>query len=183
MKIKTWIATAALLVTGISLRADHTWNWGDRFHYDRDAKDTFAVNEFQVDAFATYSAQQNRLADVSANSLKHGKWGGGLGVNYFFTRNFGIGADTHIEDDHGRFIDNLAGHALVRFPIDNINLAPYLLAGGGRDFQINRWFTDAGFGLEFRLNRNTGIFADGRYVWVDDSPDYAMARTGLRFAF
>lgn len=178
------VATAAAFcLTAGSVRADHTWN--DRFHYDRDARDVFAENELSVDLFGDYNAQQNKFSTVSASSLKHGKWGGGAGVSFFFTKMFGISADTHLEDDSGRLIDNVSGQAVLRFPIDSVHLAPYIFAGGGRDFEFghNRWFQDAGAGLEFRLNHNTGIFADGRYVWVDKAQDYAMARAGLRVVF
>jgi hypothetical protein len=49
----------------------------------------FKDQELQVDAFASYS-------DFRNGSLYHDGFGGGLGVNYFFLRNVGVGVDGNV---------------------------------------------------------------------------------------
>jgi hypothetical protein len=34
-----------------------------------------------------------------------------------------------------------------------------------------------------KFNRYTGIFADGRAIFPEDTPDYAYARAGVRLGF
>ena len=45
------------------------------------------------------------------------------------------------------------------------------------------WFGDAGAGIEFRFTPQVGVFADGRYVFTESSPNYGLFRAGVRFAF
>jgi hypothetical protein len=41
-----------------------------------------------------------------------------------------------------------------------------------------------GLGVEYRFTRNIGVFADGRFTFVENGEnDYGLVRTGLRFAF
>lgn len=61
-------------------------------------------------------------------------WGGGGAINYFFTRNFGVGlegtalrATGYNQDMSGQFGLNL----LARLPIGNTGWAPYAIAGVG----------------------------------------------------
>lgn len=107
-----------------------------------------------------------------------------MGVGYFFTRNFGVGADAYTENAGHSFVDSASGNLLVRFPLGESGFSPYLLGGGGRQFDpIELWFGQAGAGLEYRFCRNAGLFTDGRYVLTDGTPNYGLFRLGVRLAF
>ncbi|MCX6974564.1 MAG: hypothetical protein NTZ94_09775 [Verrucomicrobia bacterium] len=115
-------------------------------------------------------------------------WGGGLGVNYFFTKFIGIGLE---QDLFGRDKNTTewatAGNIFLRLPICSLNLAPYALVGGGAAYGGNRpghGFGHVGGGLEYRVTNNIGLFSDARYVYSSVDPQNAVAvRAGLRFAF
>ena len=135
------------------------------------------------------------------------------GVNYFFTRNFGVGLEGSAlratgknsnNDVSGDFGLNLIG----RLPIANTGWAAYEFAGIGgfvpgsgnnifnttingfsRTIRGNNnddilFQGHVGLGVEYRFTRNIGAFADGRYTFVEKgSNDYGLIRTGVRFAF
>jgi hypothetical protein len=118
------------------------------------------------------------------NIRKDGTWGGGVGLNYFFLRNVGIGADINIPDNGGPAVDHIVGSLLVRLPIGPSGWAPYLFGGGGRGTDpVWEWQGHGGVGMEYRWNPLTGIFMDGRYVWPDKSTDRLLLRAGLRIVF
>ena len=159
----------------------HTW-WGNHWAYN--TADRYTANELSLDMVGSYLAGERRAEDLFKTNIRHGTWGGGVGANYFFTREIGIGGDINIPDDGGNFINNVNGSLIARFPIVNSGLAPYLFGGGGRQTEpVWQWTGHAGVGVEYRFNPVTGIFVDGRYVWVDKTPDELLLRAGLRFVF
>ncbi|MBA4147851.1 MAG: outer membrane beta-barrel protein [Verrucomicrobia bacterium] len=179
-------ATALILATGMTMAQTTTTTtrttFAERFAYDREG-DFYRANEFSFDVFGSYH-RNSQNEDDFFDQPKGGRWGGGIGLNYFFTRNIGIGVDTSIHNNRGAFIDNASLSAIARFPIAESGFAPYILGGGGRIFDpTDAWSLHAGVGFEFRFNPNTGIFIDGRYAWGEDSNDYSLIRSGLRFAF
>ena len=185
MKIAKILCVAAtfLSLDGVA-RAEHTWDWhmNDRFVYVRDA-DLYNANEFTLDLYGSYKRGHGKWNDFF-DSPDHGVWGGGVGANYFFTKYLGAGADVSMHADGGQFIDNASGNLYARFPIEPIGLAPYVFGGLGGNFDPkSEWEGHFGAGLEFRLNPHTGIFADARYVFPDDTSDYSMIRAGMRFGF
>ena len=158
-------------------------------------KSCFADREWQVDLFGVYgftSSSQDQLLGDHA-------WGGGLGLNYFFQRNLGVGIEGILYDTTGDALGSAALNVFLRFPMDSSCLAPYIYGGVGGVFNAeDRDKTlpgadkgdDAllaghvGVGLEYRVRPNIGLFIDGRYTFVDkDHNDFATVRTGLRFAF
>ncbi len=146
---------------------------------DRVATDyePFPSNQLVLDAFGTYATREREGS--SANPL-----GGGLGLNYFITRYVGIGADTYIEEWKWPYRVN--GSAILRLPLPQqfSNLAVYGFGGGGRQFKDVPQFTwHGGGGLEYKLSRNWGIFADGREVFPDKTPNYTLVRAGVSFGF
>jgi len=159
----------------------HVW-WGNHWVYN--TSERYTANELSLDMFGSYLAGQRKIEDVFKTNIRHGSWGGGVGLNYFFTRNIGIGGDILIPDDGGNFVNNMDGSLIARFPIANSGLAPYVYGGGGRQTDpVWQWTGHAGVGLEYRFNPVTGVFADARYTWVDKTPDEIMLRAGVRFVF
>jgi Outer membrane protein beta-barrel domain len=166
-------------------------------------------HEWQIDVFGAYAPS----GPDAGRFLGNHAWGGGAGISYFFTRNFGLGLEgsalrgTGERSNHdvsGDFGLNLIG----RLPIANSGWAPYEFAGiggfvpgsGNNVFNttINGFSRTirghnnedilfqghVGLGVEYRFTRNIGVFADGRYTFVENwQNDYGLIRTGVRFAF
>lgn len=192
MKITKWLgiaATALLVVT--SARADDWWD--TRVRYDSGHDQLFNANEFSLDLFGTYQAKEHHFLAWPNTDIKghNGLWGGGVGGNYFFTRYLGVDAETAFLAETTHFVDHVGGNLIGRFPIDVAHLAPYVFGGGGRSFNPSwraggsyNWFWDVGAGLEFRLNPKLGIFADARYIWLENhNGDQAALRSGIRLVF
>lgn len=172
-KILLTIAVATFLAD--AARAAET---ADRFKYQKEG-DRYGTQEFQVDLFGSY-ATKDRFGE------SRDRWGGGLGLTYFFSKYVGIGADSWLEEWKWPYRVN--GDVYLRLPIEKLGLAPYAYGGGGREFKyVPTWTAHAGGGIEFRLNRYTGLFADGRRIWaLDERPganDFYQARFGLRLVF
>jgi hypothetical protein len=201
MKIKFVTLTAAVLFTASAAMAEtattttttttttsHMWNdphtwWGNHWAYN--VNDRYTANELSLDFFGSYLAGQRGIEHLFDTNIRHGFWGGGVGINYFFTKEIGIGGDINIPDDHfGNFINNIDGSLIARMPIANSGLAPYVFGGGGRQTEpVWQWNGHAGVGIEYRFNPVTGVFADGRYMWLDKTADEILFRAGVRFVF
>ena len=181
MRLKKLLVIAALACGTLNAFAQtttttttHTY-WNDRFRYDRESATLFNPNELSMDLFGTW-ADRDRFGGAGDH------WGGGLGLNYFVNRYFGIGADSYLEEWKWPYRVN--GSAILRLPIDRAGLAPYIFGGGGREFKYApQWTLHAGGGLEIRVNQHTGFFADGRRVFADKTPDYTLVRFGMRLGF
>jgi len=190
MKMKNLIAFGTVLMISAGLaRAAHVWEdpqvwWAGHFTYDTTAAEKFTAAELSMDAFGSYTAAERRFNKLFETNIRHGDWGGGVGLNYFFTRQIGIGADINIPDNGGNFIDQAVGSLIVRLPFESTGLSPYIFGGGGRGTDPSwEWLGHAGIGLEYRFNPATGIFLDGRYVWADKSFDRLLLRAGVRLVF
>lgn len=138
----------------------------------------FGETELQLDVFGAYT---------SVDGAHEDGWGGGVGINYYFQRYIGIGADYTVTDGEGQELHQINGHLLFRYPIDtgSLCLAPYAKLGGG--YQVNGsddWVYGAGAGLEVRITPRFGIFGEGGYYWSgSEDADYAQAKAGVRFVF
>jgi len=145
----------------------------------------FRANECSLDLFGSVSVGQEVINHISKDRVEdNGRLGAGLGLNYFFSRNVGFGADAYTENAGHSFVDNTSGNLIVRFPFESVHLAPYAYGGGGYQFDPSGlWFGQAGGGLEFRFTKQVGLFADGRYVFTDGTQNFGVARLGLRLAF
>jgi hypothetical protein len=191
--IKLVTMTAALAVTAQAGRAQvaHVWDdphdwWGNHFVYGPANTTKFTPYEFSMDAFGSFTAAENQLSDVFKTNIRHGKWGGGVGLNYFLTREIGISGDINIPDNGGNFVDSMNASLIARWPFESTGLAPYIFGGGGRTTDPAwTWTGHAGVGLELRMNPITALFTDARYVWADKSAvsDTLELRAGLRFVF
>ena len=141
----------------------------------------YSANEFSVATFGTYQ--------VSGVKPASGDYGAGIETTYFVTRSLGASlATSKNEVNRGAFFQNLSIAPVIRFPIKNSGLAPYIFGGLGFDFEkSNDRYYFAGAGLGYKFTRHVGAFADGQYVWraslrgVPD--DSALVRAGLRWTF
>lgn len=137
----------------------------------------FRDTEFQFDGFYTgfIGTRDSRL---------HTGSGGGFGFNYFFAKYFGIGYEAAWYSNNGVAEHMpLGGNFFFRYPICSLNLAPYVMVGGGAawdGFCIG--YGNVGAGLEYRVTDHIGLFADGRYFY-GGSGNTANVRSGLRFSF
>lgn len=147
--------------------------------------DYYRSGELSLDGFGTGSIGKYTIDHLSGDRIRqHGQLGAGVGLNYFFTRNLGIGAEAYSENTSGTFIDNASGNLTLRLPLGQSGLAPYVFGGGGRQFdRLEAWFGQAGGGLEYRFNQHIGVFVDARMVLPDEAKYYGVARLGMRFAF
>jgi hypothetical protein len=188
MKNKMLVGATILMIAATSALGAETVSNDQGVHNDRgdyDRGDYYRSGELSVDAFGTASLGEWTLKHLSMDRVQHNtKFGVGAGVNYFLTRNVGIGADAYSENTTGAFIDSASGNLILRLPLGQSGFAPYAFGGGGYQFDMaQKWFGQAGAGLEFRFTRNVGIFLDARGVLPHESKYYGVARLGLRFAF
>ena len=174
----------------------------------------FQNQEVQLDLFGSFvnlPYGHENLYDPFDGHRDHGRdgGGGGVGVNYFFLRYVGIGVDGDFDSNIGG-VANYTGKLILRLPIEagGLCLAPYVFAGGGgesffddgfdrfngfRGFHhhnstLGAWMVGAG--LEWRITRRFGVFAEARYTWTARyagengfNYDNDIARVGLRIAF
>lgn len=112
--------------------------------------------------------------------------GAGVLAEYFFTENFGIqgsyGAYATGSEHH-----QFDGSFVLRAPIKDLCIAPYLLAGGGASTNSDTGsYYHAGAGIEARFDKSNcmGVFLDGAYHFAtDDGADFIVARLGVKFRF
>jgi hypothetical protein len=143
------------------------------------AEPCFKDTELQVDIFGTwtYTPEASRYEDG---------FGGGVGVNYFVQRYFGVGVDGQIYDGGANGVWDVTGRLIARYPIElgTYCLAPYAFGGGGIQADSTTSGTwHAGAGLEWRATQKIGVFGESRYTWGAQNDDAYQARLGVRFAF
>jgi hypothetical protein len=157
----------------------------------------FTEHEWQVDLFGQYSVGEG---PHQAGIFRDHGWGGGIGINYFFTRNFGLGVDAAwlaakeapylATETEKTAIHNFSGSLIYRMPIDHLCLAPYIYAGGGYHVDGEDWASaHGGVGVEFRIEpQKYGVFLDGRWTYLGDrfghgDLNFFSTRLGFRFIF
>lgn len=202
MKKLTFSLLAVLGLVGSSF-AGHEMAASSKEYKPVAPEQCFNDQEFQLDIFGAYS--DGNALDHAGPLQDHG-WGGGIGINYFFTRNIGIGVDgialygreNRQQDDNGKQLDSQKHHTaysatssiIFRFPIDEACLAPYVFLGGGYTTDGDEWASaHAGLGIEMRVvPQRIGIFTDARFTYYGDrygngDQNNVMARAGLRLVF
>ena len=176
--------------------------------YHPPERECFRAHEFQVDLFGQYSVGKG---PNHAGPIRDHGWGGGVGLNYFFTRHLGLGLDaawlsaaqpafTPLAGPLGAgplvplgarrtTMHNFSGSVIYRFPIDRICTAPYVFAGGGFAVDGLQWASvHGGLGIEHRFSTNLGIFTDGRWTYYGerfgrgDLNNFSV-RVGVRVVF
>lgn len=143
----------------------------------------FQAGEFQLDLFGSYNGA------ITNEEFGDG-FGGGVGVNYFFTEMLGFGVSGNVYQGNHTFngdraVWHTSANLIVRFPLQDICLAPYIFGGGGLGIDgttVGTW--EAGGGLEWRATPSLGVFAEGRYIWAaSQDTDSTQTRVGVRFVF
>ena len=205
MKQLTFSLIACLSLAGSCFAGDRTVYSGKTSKsYKRPQppmESCFKDQELQLDIFGAY-ADGNAL-DHAGPLQDHGV-GGGVGVNYFFTRMVGVGFDVtglygreNRQHDERGSIDakhttmyGFTGSVILRFPIDSSCIAPYLFAGGGFHTDGDNWASGhAGIGFEYRIvPQKLGIFTDARWTYYgtrygNGDQNNVMARLGVRVVF
>jgi len=144
----------------------------------------YTANELSLDMFGSFLANERAIEHIFHTNIRHGFWGGGVGLNYFFCNYLGIGGDINMPVNGHHLIDNAYGQLIARFPLDNSGWAPYIFGGGGRKIDPAwEWEGHGGVGVEYRFNPGLGMFSDARYTWVKNTPDELLIRAGLRVVF
>jgi len=181
-KLIPTLAGGCVLLAGTT-----TWAADPGVTYEKPTRteQVFRADELSFDIFGSVALGEEIIENISTDRVRdNARFGWGAGVNYFFSRHIGLGAEAYTENAGHSFVDDASASLLVRFPIDSIRLAPYVFGGGGYQFDpIEQVFAHLGGGLEYRFKNNMGIFLDGRYVFTEDSRDFGLARMGFRFSF
>ena len=197
-KLAITLVAGALLTTGVSLQAADvntstetttssttTGNMNTDQTINDGQNDTYRGNELSLDGFGMGSVGNYTLEHPSNQRIRQNSEGGaGAGINYFITKYVGVGAEAYSQNTTGVFIDNASGNLLLRLPLGQSGFAPYVLGGGGHQFDAGKlWFGQAGGGMEYRFCAHVGMFVDARCVWPNETKYYGVGRVGLRFAF
>jgi len=110
-----------------------------------------------------------------------GAWGPGIGVNYDFTPNIGVGVDTY--SDGFRLPYMLNASFIYTFHTTWM-LNPYGFAGFGRQWEhASQWTEHVGAGVEYETKFGPGLFVDGRWVFANETANYGAIRFGVRVRF
>ena len=147
--------------------------------------DLFRSNELSVDFFGTGSIGEQTIDNISGTRVReNGRLGAGAGINFFFTRNFGLGADAYSENTDHSFVDSASVNFIARMPLGGSGFSPYIFGGATRQFDnVLQWGGDGGGGFEFRFAHNWALFVDARYVLPDRTDNYGVGRGGVRISF
>jgi len=156
----------------------------------------FSDKEIQLDAFGAYQVGHG---PTHAGPIHDHAWGGGVAVNYFFARYFGLSAEGtwlsgHDNGSTGNTqttqFQSATGSLIFRYPIDSWSIAPYAFIGGGGTWDGSGWgLGHIGVGMEYRVVPNKfGIFADGRWNYYGDRYGHGnqnnfLIRLGTRYVF
>jgi len=148
----------------------------------------YSANEFNVGLAALLGVR-------TGSNYGHRTWdnstrpGVDLEAKYFITRNFGLGLEEEYLDIN-RPLWGTALNLYLRVPLgESSRWAPYAFGGVGGlyGYGQGRFEGHLGAGIEFRCTKHIGIFADGRYVFVDGNhdniPQFALFRLGVDYAF
>lgn len=106
----------------------------------------------------------------------------GIGITYYLTKNWGVGATLDMENYDGTFIDNIAAEGYYRFQLGS-DFAPYGLVGIGYSWEHEESFEYFGGGVEYRLDREMSVFGDIRYQINNDTDNGIGIRVGVRWIF
>jgi hypothetical protein len=183
MKNKILIGGTILMLAAKSALGQDNMTNNPAPHYDQG--EYYRASELSMDVFGTASIGKYTINHLSNSRIRQNtKLGAGLGLNYFITRNIGIGAEAYSENTTGVFVDSASANLILRLPLGQSGFAPYVFGGGGHQFDmVKLWFGQAGVGMEYRFCPHIGIFIDARGVVPNETKYYGVARLGMNVAF
>jgi opacity protein-like surface antigen len=144
----------------------------------------FAAGETTLDLAGTYTLNRDKFNDVFDKNYDHGKFGVSLGLNHWFTKYVGLGADITlpaVDDVGGSVLRNVNLSAMARYPIGKF--APYVLGGGGRDIASGRYTVHGEGGIQFAFTKRVRSFLGIRYVVEEGRRDQEIVRAGVQATF
>ncbi len=136
----------------------------------------YRSGEFNIDLYGTGNLK-NESRDE--NDLR---FGAGVGVTYFFTKNFGLGLRAESENTGHSVVDLALGRATLRAPL-SASFAPYGFLQGGFRFERERWEAGAGGGLEFRINRYLSTFGEAGLSVDTEGTGHMIGAVGVKVIF
>lgn len=201
--IVSLLGLTTLAATGFAGPVESTSNKEMQQTYNAPAEQFYGDREWNFDLFGLRADTYNEYRQDRYLGVDHG-YGGGLDVNYMFTRYLGVGLEGYAIDAND-VIGQVSGNLIFRYPVPNTRFAPYGYAGGGVLFNGSRVEDLAssgaspasvrrnsdveavgqfGAGFEVRITPHIGLINDYSYNLVN-GPDnnFGMFRSGVRFAF
>jgi len=186
--------TLLVALAAMSLSANAAYLWPERKPFDDSADappvslkpltELYRANEFSVDLFGAASVTAE--AARSWYGIKDGHVaGGGFGLNYFVSRNIGVGVEARHSFAEGEdLLNRVSVNLQVRLPIGRF--APYGIVSAGyrkQDGTYDGRF-GAGGGVEFRLSPRVGLFTDAQAAtYKFNKIDGYLGRAGVRLSF
>lgn len=83
-----------------------------------DSGQFYRANELSIDLFGSASIGQQTIDNFSGDRVtEDARLGAGVGINYFFTRHFGLGGEAYTENTDRNFVDSASLNLLGRLPI------------------------------------------------------------------
>jgi hypothetical protein len=129
-----------------------------------------SVNRFSAEAFAVYNLETENP-------------GAGLAINYDVYGGVGLKLESFAENTSGTALDNVLLSLTYQAPFKIWRFTPYVLAGGGRNFEFSEWNAHAGIGASVPLTDQLSLFGDYRYVLADLEGDHGLVRAGINWRF
>jgi hypothetical protein len=154
-------------------------------YLDNSSDQLYRNMEVNLEAFGMGTVDEHGGNIFDGNHYSnHVRGGVGAGLEFFMWRYIGIEGEAWSETTHHSFVNDAGGNLVLRWPIGNTGLSPYIFGGGGYQWLPGQTtYEDGGAGLEFRFTPMIGIFADARFVTADKTSNYGMGRLGVKFSF
>lgn len=140
------------------------------------AESAFRAEEFSLSLYGTGAIAKEARAKEAISV------GTGIGADYFITKGFGIGARAELSDFSHSVIDRTSGRLTARAPLWDA-VAPYGYVEGGFNFEQDRLFAGAGGGVEWRINKHVGTFAELGLETTTRGEATGRAAAGIRLPF
>jgi hypothetical protein len=199
MKSLTLSLAASLALVAFASAGEHVYSTGKSYKQPVAPAPAgcFSDHEFQFDTYGIAAFGESGKTGLFRDSA----YGGGVGLNYFFHRNIGLGLDAAWlsakeatiggnANPSRTTLHNFSGSVIFRLPIESCCVAPYTYVGGGYHVDGENWASaHVGVGLEYRCVPNkVGIFVDGRWTYLGDrfeekDLNFWSVRAGVRLVF
>ncbi len=108
--------------------------------------------------------------------------GAGVGLNYWFLDNIGVGAEGIGYDTDGDFVDRVNGSLLFRAPVsEKFDVIPF--GGIGRSIEEDLWGFHLGLRAQAKIYGPVVLDIGGRWVADDGADSRALFDAGIGFSF